>query len=672
MPIPDAYLLPAQAVQAAAAQDPADRIRLIAGPGTGKSSSIEQRVSWLIGQGIDPKKIFGVSFTRASAKDLGERIVGFAKQHGVVSAEKVSISTLHALALRSLRAAGLLSRYPVDPVVLDDWELENIFDTEFGAASNITSKVRRSAIRAYYEAFWSTGQVNPANYIPASPPVTPDEAAQFGKFHGPTSQTYSCVLPGEIVRQCVEEMKAGTMDPVHLLKMEHLIVDEFQDLNPVDLAFIDGLVEKGCKIFIAGDDDQSIYSFRYADPSGIQTFPQRHVGTNLHTLNECFRCMPTVLAAANTLIGAFAHAQRIPKNVVSLYRHINGASGIVYRWRFMRGQVEAESIAASCRDLIAAGMAPKDILILLSNKRALENELVTRLQAIGVPVSDSNATEFIDTEAGRLTLAIIRFVNNNDDYVALRTILGLRQGVGVSATLNLRRLVCDNNLNYRDVFSAQLPNGVFSGRPLNALNAARAAIAQINAWQNTDTLSVRSSGIVALVETALGAQAAAQVAAELALIPSEATLRETRDYLWSNGAEKKAEISAAIYDRLAQPIPAAHAIPNQVRLMTMHGAKGLSAKVVFIPGLEEQLLPGPWRAPYPGLVLEAARLLYVSITRARAVCILSYASRRTMNGTTVPHAASRFAVSLNGVFSARSVGLGNPECADIITAVGVI
>jgi DNA helicase II / ATP-dependent DNA helicase PcrA len=87
--------------------------------------------------------------------------------------------------------------------------------------------------------------------------------------------------------------------------------------------------------------------------------------------------------------------------------------------------------------------------------------------------------------------------------------------------------------------------------------------------------------------------------------------------------------------------------------MTMHGAKGLSGQIVFIPGLEEEILPGPWRQPFPGLILEAARLLYVSVTRARAACVLSYARTRMVNGQFTGHAPSRFCPNLGGTFSQR-------------------
>jgi superfamily I DNA/RNA helicase len=123
--------------------------------------------------------------------------------------------------------------------------------------------------------------------------------------------------------------------------------------------------------------------------------------------------------------------------------------------------------------------------------------------------------------------------------------------------------------------------------------------------------------------------------------------------------------------RLNIAVPEQGPLPQRVRVMTMHGAKGLSGRAVFIPGLEEEIMPGPRKRPYPGLVLEAARLLYVSVTRARAACILSFASRRMMQGKSASHTASRFAMNVGGAFSQREAGgLADHEVAQIMADCG--
>src|SRR5712691_7128238 len=204
MPITPGQTQAAIAVQHAAAHDTSAQVRLIAGPGTGKSYSIEERVCWLLGQAVQPRAIAVVSFTRASATDLRARIHNYCAVLGVHGGTDVRVTTLHSLALRMLRAAGLL-HYPADPLVLDSWEVGNIFDAEFGVNEHVGKK-RREEIRREHEAFWSTGAWAPANYIPPDPTITGAERAAFITFHGPRTQTYSCVLPGEIVRQCLGKL----------------------------------------------------------------------------------------------------------------------------------------------------------------------------------------------------------------------------------------------------------------------------------------------------------------------------------------------------------------------------------------------------------------------------------------------------------------------------------
>lgn len=666
MPITPAQLLAAQTVQNAAAQDSSPQVRLVAGPGTGKSFAIEERVRWLLAQGVAPEATCAVSFTRASALDLRRHVHDYCLQNGQPTATRVRVSTLHSLALRVLRTAGLLGAYPVDPLVLDSWELETVFDAEFGHAHGLGT-TRRKEIRLEHEAFWSTGLWGPPNYIPPSPPVSAAERLQFQVFHGPRTQTYSCVLPGEIIRQCVASMRAGTLDPASLLNLRHLIVDEYQDLNPIDLQFVDLMAARGVVLFVAGDDDQSIYSFRYASPLGIQSFRTKYSAAGQHGLSDCFRCTPSVLAAGLAVIGANPGPNRIPKNHVSLYAAaIPPLQGMVHRWIFPRGIAEARAIAESCRDLIQAGINPRDILILLSKIPTLEPPLAAEFQSAGVPFESARGEGFLDSETGRLILALVRIVCDRNDYVAHRVILGLLPRVGIGTCDAIGQAVTDNNLNYRDTFYRVVPTGVFNRRAANALHRARTVCGQVTGWQPGETLGQRTTDIAGIVSSVFGAQEAQAWQAYASSLPQGATLEELRDFLWADTDEQQAGLLQAVYARLNLPVPAGGLLPAKVRVMTMHGAKGLSGRVVFVPGLEEEILPGPWRRPYPGLVMEAARLLYVSVTRAQAACVISYAGTRIVNGQFARQTPSRFCTQLGGGFAHRTNGLSAPEVQQIV------
>ena len=144
------------------------------------------------------------------------------------------------------------------------------------------------------------------------------------------------------------------------------------------------------------------------------------------------------------------------------------------------------------------------------------------------------------------------------------------------------------------------------------------------------------------------------------------TLRELRDYVWADTEAQQDEVLRKAKERIGEADPLL--VPprrGRVRLMTLHGSKGLTARYVFIPGLEEQLFPGGFRRNYPGLIEEAARLLYVGMTRARIGLILSRAAWRSHQGRWTRMTPSRFAASTGGAFANHKGGFGQ----DVLSAL---
>jgi DNA helicase-2/ATP-dependent DNA helicase PcrA len=658
MPFTPEQLEAAIGAQHDAAHDDSDPVRLIAGPGTGKSHTIEERVCWLLDQGSDPAGIAVASFTRASALDLQRRVRHACSGRGHAG-DVINVTTLHSLALRALRAHGALEAYPADPVVLDRWELRDLFDEEFGHSAGIGSVTRRREIRQDHEAFWNTGEHEvPPSQGPPDPPISETERRQFRSFHGPRTQLYSCVLPGEIIQRCVQYMESGTLDPVVLLGLEDLIVDEFQDLNPMDLRFVYGMAERGARLFVAGDDDQSLYSFRYAFPEGIQRFTERYEAAGDHALHNCFRCTPRVLNCAETLIEQFSTDGRIEKSYVSLYEDaeppVQGGLGC---WEFRSARDEARAIAQSCARLIEAGLEAREIMVLLSNVNALAWELRRAFEEVQVPYEPPRETRFKDTDAGRALLTLLRLVGRPEDYVAMRTLLSLRRGIGVATAVGIADVAIERHLNYRDLLYAPLPEDAFTNRETRALRGARDVAGILESWSGDDAVLARTDDINQLLELILGATPETSWEDEAEQLPEGATLSELADYLTSERDDEQAAVLAAIHLRLGNAMRPEDALPPRVRVMTMHGAKGLSAQIVFIPGLEEEILPGDRRRPYVGQVLEAARMLYVSITRARLGCLLSFARSRFINGRWKTHTPSRYTPHLGKPFERRDGGM---------------
>ena len=673
MPFTEQQKSIAEANQNSAAFDMHSQIRLIAGPGTGKSFVIEKRILWLLQNGVLPDNIYAISFTRASALDLKKRVKKYCEDHGRPEARNVSISTLHSLALRTLSIAGLL-KYPGTPSILDDWELKNIIDPEFSiysgyrkGSSNGYPPSRCKEIRRDFEAFCGTGQWNPVNFIPPTPPISQQERQIYQTFHLSRTGLYSCLLPGEIVKKCLEYMRANTLHPEDLLNIQYLIVDEYQDLNPLDIEFIDLLTQNGVNTFVAGDDDQSIYSFRFASPSGIQLYHQRFTGASDHSLDYCFRCTPSILNTALALIYQYGGQHRIRKNISSLYENsAPPVNGSVHLWHFGNGNQESRAIAQSIRSLINRGIDPKQIMILLANSKIQLKSITAELDRLNILYESPREESFFDKKAGRFIIGLLRLVCHTNDYFAYRLILGSRPNIGPTTCNNIAELIENNNLNYQDIFRYPIPNGVFSPRLINIINKVRDICNLLSTWQPDDTLVKRDAEINQLIQNVFGQPEVHEWQTEIAHLPQLTTLKELLDYILTDNSEQKENIIKDIFSRLELPYTGPQGNDQKVRIMTMHGAKGLSAKIVFIPGVEQQILPGPKRIPYNGLILEAARLLYVSITRARASCIISFADYRSYHGNSNHQIPSEFTRFLNGVFSDRTQELTNNELDEII------
>jgi superfamily I DNA/RNA helicase len=631
--------------QITAAQDQTKFVRLVAPPGTGKSFVIEERVRHLLSQGAYAKSIFVVSFTRASSQELSQRIVHYCNANGYPNAFQVNVSTLHSLALTLLRKKRQLDDYPVSPKVMDEWEIENIFDVEMGIEISRT-RTRCEEIRNAIEAYWCTGKWEIPPHMQPKEPVTKDEIEAFLKFLDPISQTYAVVLPGEIIKKCTDLIINGHLTPAPILDAKHLIVDEYQDLNYTDTQFVYSFSEYS-SVFVAGDDDQSIYSFRHAYPLGIQQFLDLYPKSSSHELTTSFRCTPKIVAIATNLLSRFQEPNRIPKQVASVHDSLTPPiEGMVLNWIFRSEHREANGIANSCKNLIENGVAPHDILILISNRKVqLKSDILKNaFEECNIPLELSRVKPYIDSTSGRFVYALIRVAcdANLEDYIAHRTLLGLLNGVGEITTNNIRR----KSDNYLDLFYNPLPGKVFNTREAKAIERLRELVDLLRSWTATDTLEQRVEEISSILALNFSPDEVDKWKLEVCDLPSGMSLEELRQFLTTNRDDERIGILTKTYERLGLPQPSGGFFSPKVRVMTMHGAKGLEAQVVFIPGIESGIIPNEKGRKSRYLRQEAARLLYVSITRAKSAVILSYATSRMINGMRESRQPSPFCTAL--------------------------
>lgn len=549
----------AQKAQQNAAQDANPRVRLIAGPGTGKSRTILMRLRHLVSQGVPPNGIYVISFTRASAVDLRARVINnFNAASLPLAGEQIAanVTTMHSLALKLLANANLLAgTYPASPVVLDQWQQENIFDEEFSVIANVTAK-RAREVRAAYDAHWQT--LAALNLLGGAAPPTQAEQSAFTAYYPTAKSLYSCLLPGEVVRSCVVEISQGSITAGHLPGLQHLIVDEYQDLNHCDQEFVEHIANFGADVFVAGDDDQSIYSFRHAAPNGIVDYLTNHPNAVSHNLQHCFRCTSSILSAAESLI--LHNPGRITKGHISMYQNSNpSVSGGFDIWRFKTGTIEAKCIAESCRDLIAAKVQPSQILILLRSNRIQGQPLYDALDEAGVHYEPVRADSLLEQPMPRLVHSLIQVVKNpTDRYIPYRVILGQLHGVGSGTCSGIAEQTVAGNLNFRDLFYSKPGSGVFTTSQLTAIKRVTNIIGLIQGWSEADTFGLRASSILQIGDQVYksrsksGADAIDYWNNLTKSFPAGMTLEELFGYLDSDTEAGRFQVMDSVVRRLGQ------------------------------------------------------------------------------------------------------------------------
>jgi DNA helicase-2/ATP-dependent DNA helicase PcrA len=681
MGITQAQRAAAEKQQWSAAKAIASQVRVVAGPGTGKSRTIEKRVCQVLESGASPARVFVISFTRATCAELRTRINSFCASHPhAKGAEQVAVSTMHSLALRILKRANLLNQYPAEPFILDNWEQKRVYDEELSMALACTP-TRAGQIRKAYDTSWQT--LDPESVGQAM--ISPNEVSGFTSFHGTRKNLYCCVLPGEVIHECVRSIQLGALQLSDLPPIEHLVVDEFQDLNACDQEFVKLLSEQGATLFIAGDDDQSIYSFRHADPSGIVSFTSTYPDADSHELTDCFRCAPAILGPALKLIAN--NPNRLDKNLRSLYASADPpVNGTLHVWSFGSAESESKAVAESCATLIREGMAGREdeILILLAQVTppAVQLDPLTReLTNLGVPYAAPSGSSLTDDPTLRAVYSLLRLLGDREnkapDYVAHRDLLCLMAGVGSSTTKALAEDCILKNQNFRELFYGLHPAWL-TGRGLAAVARIKAVIAGIASWSLGDPLIKRIDEIGKLLAqhifTAAG-QTAEPLTDWLAFagtLPADMTLDELCQFLGAPSGTDQSYVMDQVYKRLNVEIPGGSG-HKKVRILTMHGAKGLTGRVVFIPSASQGIIPNYRALSATGRLIEQRRLFYVSVTRAMAACIISHATlykgaaaQSLVQGSSVRLTRSQFLNEMGVVSVNRSAGLTAREAQDIL------
>lgn len=359
-------------------------LRVFAGPGTGKTFALMRRVARLVENGASPSRILVCTFTRTAARDLRKEVSAL----GVEGARAVFADTLHAFCFSILFRAEVLQltgRVPrpllefEERFLLEDLKKEN----RFGGVRECEERLRA------FNAAWARLHTDEPGW-PADPTDHEFHQVLQGWLH-----FHKAMLIGELVPETLRYLRENPASNDRNA-FDHVLVDEYQDLNRAEQELLDLLAEAGTLTLI-GDEDQSIYSFKYAHPEGIATFKETHPDTHDENLQVCHRCRPLVVEIANHLIAN--NTSRNPR----ILQPINGQPrGDVYVVQWQTTQKEAEGIARFIHKRVMAGEVEAGRVLVLAPRRQFGYAIRDALKSLGTPAHSFFHEEALDGNPKKL------------------------------------------------------------------------------------------------------------------------------------------------------------------------------------------------------------------------------------------------------------------------------
>jgi DNA helicase II / ATP-dependent DNA helicase PcrA len=570
----------------------------MAGPGTGKTFAIKRRIMRLLEEeGADPSRILTVTFTRTAAAGLVSELADL----GVPGCDAIVAGTLHSYCFSILNKAEVfefIERTPRPLITFKSYgvlrfEAEPLLE-DLNNADLFGDKRKRTKRILAFEAAWARLQSD-------EPGWTQDAVdEQFEVTLIDWMKFHNTMLVGELVPQALAYLRDNPACP-ELGAFDHVVVDEYQDLNKAEQVLLD-LLAGSAKSMVVGDKDQSIYSFRHAHPEGIIEYSSTHPHTHDEPLVECRRCPKRVVAIADCLIKHNYPSGSDPR-LLPMATNTEGEVKIV-QWNSM--QEEANGISAFIKHLTSdRGYGAGDIMV-LSPRRLLGYGVRDSLVTKGVAVHSFYHEEMLEGEGVQRAFALLTLLVNKEDRVALRFWLGYGSPSWRAGAYEHLRDHCNE--------SGQSP------------------------WAALEDLDVGNlklkgtSGVVARFRDLKQELAALGPLTGLALIDylfpeaevDSFAIREAAQLAGLDDKDAK-NILRALTGVITQP-----AMPEEgefVRVMSLHKSKGLTSKVVIVAGCIQGLVPFLDRdhnsAEASANLKEQRRLFYVAITRATDILVIS-------------------------------------------------
>ncbi len=612
---------------------PLENLLVLAGAGSGKTRVLVHRIAWLMSvEQASPFSIMSVTFTNKAAAEMRGRI----EELMMGSASGMWNGTFHGICHRILRAHYLDAKLPEDFQIIDSDDQQRLLKRLI-KAQNLDEK----QWPARQVAWWINGKKDEG--------LRP---AHIDAYHDPVTKTYlqlytayqeACDRAGlvdfaEILLRAHELLRDNKFVREHYqARFKHILVDEFQDTNNIQYAWLRMMTGPECHVMIVGDDDQSIYGWRGAKVENIEKFTREFPSVTTIRLEQNYRSTKTILEASNTLIAN--NTERMGKELwtdgvvgepISVYSAYNELD-------------EARFAVNKIKEWQDKGGALNDAAMLYRNNaqsRVLEEALI---QA-GLPYRIYGGMRFFERQEIKDALAYMRLMaNRNDDAAFERVVNTPTRGLGDKTLETIRRAARDRGCTMWEASVAMLDEQVLAGRAAGALGrfielitALEDDTLEMPLHEQTDHV-IKYSGLFAMYEQEKGEKSKARIE------NLEELVTATRQFEKPEEAEEISLLTAFLtHAALEAGEGQADEFEDAVQLMTLHSAKGLEFPLVFMVGVEEGMFPSQMSAEEAGRLEEERRLCYVGMTRAMQKLYITYAEMRRLYGQDKYHKPSRF------------------------------
>lgn len=598
---------------------------VLAGAGSGKTRVITEKIAHLVRvRGVAPGHIAAITFTNKAAREMRERVGRLLPGN---AGEGLTVCTFHALGLRFLHIeherVGLrrgFSVFDADDALAQIRELAGA-----GARPEAVEALRQLVSRAKNEG------LSPEQAAAQARSGREREAAAVYARYQERLAAFNAVDFDDLIRVPLQLLEAdAAIAEAWRERIRHLLVDECQDTNGAQYRLLKVLAGRRGQLTCVGDDDQSIYAWRGANPENLDALARDYPSLRIIKLEQNYRCAARILRVANALIANNPHAH--PKQ---LWSHLD--EGVPIRvWACKDAEAEAQRVASEIEFLRSTSKLQASDFAILFRGNHQSRALEKALQLLRIPYHLTGGTAFLDRGEVKDLLAWLRVLANPDDDAAfLRAVASPKREVGAGSLAKLAELARHAGMS---LAQAAMQIGLLKNLPARAA-AGLSEFAGIIARLRDEAERRSPSQLCRCVAQDSGLLQAlrSQCKGEADFARRKGHLDELADWF-----ENASPASGSLAAQLALLSHADRGEPgNSVRLMSLHAAKGLEFVCVFIVGCEDGTLPHE-AGIEEGRLDEERRLFYVGITRAKQRLYLSYGAQSRRWGGVESRRPSRF------------------------------